>query len=128
MRPGDRSKLVVVVEHDEAIRKILCDMVASIGFQVLSCSSGIEALQIIREHHPSAVTLDLHLPGIDGVEVLDRLASDGATASVPVVIVSAYSSDRRLRSREQVKAIVPKPFDVGELCRQVELAAGGLAA
>src|SRR5450756_2212848 len=69
------------------------------------------------------VTLDLHMPGMDGLEVLDQLGNDETTATVPIVIVSAYSSDRRLRTRKQIKAILQKPFDVDELCRTVRKAA-----
>lgn len=122
------SALVVVVDDDGPIRAMLCQFLRSEGFRVVGCGNGREAIETISRLHPSAVTLDLHMPGMDGVEVLDRLLSDQGTASVPVVIVSAYASDKRLRSRPQVKAIIQKPFDVDRLFAEVRRAASASMA
>lgn len=120
---GD-ARLALVVEDDDSVREMLCELLESIGFQAMGCRDGREALKAAREVHPSVVTLDLHMPGMDGVEVLQHLTSDETTAMLPVVVVSAYATDRRLREWRQVKAIVSKPFDVDELCAKVCSAAG----
>ncbi len=120
---GD-ARLAVVVEDDDSVRQMLCELLESIGFEVAGCRNGREGLKAARELHPSVLTLDLHMPGMDGVEVLDHLTDDESTAQLPVVVVSAYASDRRVRACRQVKAIVPKPFDVDELCAKVCSAAG----
>ena len=121
--PADDNHLAVVVEDDDALRVMIQELLELTGFRTIGCIDGCEGLRAARELHPSVITLDLHMPGMDGVEVLDCLARDEATATVPVVVVSAYSSDRRLRSRKQIRAIVQKPFDVDELCRTVRKAA-----
>ncbi len=59
------------------------------------------------------------MPGMDGIEMLQHLNSDESTSEVPVVVVSACASDGGVRSCEQVKAVIAKPFDVGELCDKV---------
>jgi CheY-like chemotaxis protein len=124
MAAGGNSDLAIVVEDDCELREMIRELLEMSGFRTVGCPDGAEGIRAVQELHPSVVTLDLHMPGLDGVEVLDRLAGDEATAAVPVVIVSAYSSDRRLWSRKQIKAIVQKPFDVDELCRTVRLAVG----
>jgi len=116
--------LAIVVEDDEELREMIRELLEMVGFRTVGCCDGCEGVNAVRELKPAVVTLDLHMPGMDGVEVLDRLAGDEVTAAVPVVIVSAYSSDLRLRSRKQIKAIVQKPFDVDELCGTVRKAAG----
>lgn len=121
---GDMG-LAVVVEDDDAVRLMMCELLQSAGFKVLGCPDGGEAIRVARELRPAVLTLDLHMPGMDGVEVLNRLASDPSTSRIPVVVVSAYSSDRRVRASRQVKAVVPKPFDVDDLCEKVRLAANG---
>ncbi len=122
--PSDSAEpLAVVVEDDDALRAMIRELLETAGFTTVGCPDGSKGIEAVRTLHPSVVTLDLHMPGMDGVEVLDRLGSDVATASVPVVIVSAYSSDLRLRSRKQIKAIIQKPFDVDDLCRTVRRAA-----
>ena len=128
MRSEEGDGLVVVVEDDDKIREILCDLLSSTGFAVVPCRDATEGLTAVRQLHPSAMTLDLTLPEMDGVEVLDRLAMDEQTASVPVVIISTYSSDRHLRSRPQVKDVVQKPFDADVVCRKVREAIDGRAA
>lgn len=113
----------MVVEDDDSVREMMCELLESVGFEVRGCRDGHEGLQAARELHPSVLTLDLHMPGMDGIEVLDRLTSDVTTAGLPVVVVSAYVCDRRVRSGGQVKAVISKPFDVDELCEKVRLAA-----
>ncbi len=116
--------LAVVVEDDDDLRGMIQELLETVGFRTVGAADGCEGLKAVRELHPSVVTLDLHMPGMDGVEVLDNLALDSETALVPVVIVSAHSSDPRLRCRNQIRAIVQKPFDVDELCHTVRMAAG----
>ncbi len=116
--------LAVVVEDDDSVREMLCELLEAIGFRVTGCRNGDEGLKAARELQPSVLTLDLHMPGMDGVEVLQHLNRDEATASLPVVVVSAYTQDRRIQLCSQVKAIVSKPFDVDELCSKVCSAAG----
>lgn len=119
---GD-ARLVVVVEDDDALREMICELLQLDGFDAFGCSSGNEGLRAARELRPSVLTLDLHMPGMDGMEVLDHLNSDTDTAELPVVVVSAYASDTQVRSCEQVKAVLSKPFDVDELCQTVRRAA-----
>jgi len=119
------KRLVVVMEDDRAVRELLCELLVATGFQIKGCGSGSEGLRAVKEAQPSAVILDLHMPGMDGVEVLDLLAKDESTSSVPVVVVSSYASDRSLWSRGQVKEVLQKPFDVGTLCRRVMEVANG---
>ncbi len=124
MPPDGTENLAIVVEDDDALREMIRELLELVGFTTVGCPDGRDGLKAIRELRPSVITLDLHMPDMDGVEVLDRLASDETTAGVPVVVVSAYSSDRRLRSHKQIKAVVQKPFDVDDLCRVVRRAAG----
>lgn len=120
---GD-ARLAVVVEDDDSVREMLRELLQSVGFEVACCRDGSEGLKAARELRPSVLTLDIHMPGMDGVEVLHQLNDDETTAALPVVVVSAYGSDRRVRYCSQVKAVVSKPFDVDDLCAKVCSAAG----
>lgn len=125
MMPATQNgRLAIVVEDDDSVREMLCELLQSIGFRVTGCRDGKEGLKAARELHPSVLTLDLHMPGMDGLEVLQQLTSDESTAALPVVVVSAYGSDRRVGGCRQVKAVVSKPFDVDDLCAKVCSAAG----
>jgi two-component system, OmpR family, alkaline phosphatase synthesis response regulator PhoP len=125
MSPNGDGCLVLVVEDDCELRDMMCELLKMSGFDALGCRDGREGLEAAASLLPSVVTLDLHMPGMDGVEVLDRLADDAKTADLPVVVVSAYASDRRIHSRDQVKSVIQKPFSIEELCQKVRQAANG---
>ena len=125
MSPDGDARLVLVVEDDDPLREMMCELLKMSGFEALGCRDGQAGLDAATSLRPSVVTLDLHMPGMDGVEVLDRLAGNEKTAMLPVVVVSAYASDRRIRSREQVKSVIQKPFTIEELCGKVRQAANG---
>ncbi|MBI4615776.1 MAG: response regulator, partial [Planctomycetes bacterium] len=97
IRPGDR--VLLVVEDDRAFAKILLDLARERGFKALHAPTAIEALRIVRETKPTAITLDIHLPDWDGWTVLDRLKSDPATRHIPVHVITVETDPvRGLRS------------------------------
>src|SRR5918999_4367600 len=88
--PADPRR-VVVADDSRLMRRMLCDALSRQGFDVVgSAADGDEALVLCREHRPDALTLDLHMPGLDGLGVL-RALRDGKADPVPVVVVSAFS-------------------------------------
>ena len=86
IEPGDR--VLLIVEDDPNFARILLDMVRDKGFKGVVAASGEAALELIRVHMPDAITLDIQLPGMHGLAVLDRLKHDPATRHIPVHIVS----------------------------------------
>jgi PAS domain S-box-containing protein len=92
------------------------------GVEVVAAMHGRLGLELAREHQPALVLLDLHLPDMDGEHVLQRLRDDPATASIPVVIVSAdvtAGQVQRLLSAG-ASAYLTKPIDVRDLLRHVD--------
>src|SRR3954468_20184376 len=91
------------------MRRILADALARQGFDVVATAvDGDEALAACNEHRPDATTLDLHMPGLDGLGVLRALRS-GRGTSVPVVVVSAFSPAHGARA---VDALAEGAFDL----------------
>jgi two-component system chemotaxis response regulator CheB len=82
---------VVVADDSRLMRRMLADALQRQGFDVVgTAADGDEALVLCREQRPDALTLDLHMPGLDGLGVL-RALRDGKAEPVPVVVVSAFS-------------------------------------
>ena len=82
---------VVVADDSRLMRRMLSDALGRQGFEVVgTAADGDEALEQCRLHRPDALTLDLHMPGLDGLGVL-RALRDGKAEPVPVVVVSAFS-------------------------------------
>jgi CheY-like chemotaxis protein len=82
--------------------------------RLISAMQGGLGLELAREHRPDLVLLDLHLPDLEGDEVLARLQGDAATADVPVVVLSADATPGRIRRLLDAGAAdyLSKPLDV----------------
>ena len=79
---------VVVIEDDPRSAELVELHLRAAGLRAVGASTGEQGLDLVRAQDPVAVVLDIHLPGMDGWEVLAQLKSDPATADVPVVVVS----------------------------------------
>ncbi|MEO6226460.1 MAG: HAMP domain-containing protein [Thermomonas sp.] len=86
LEPGDPSLLIV--EDDPRYATILRDLARSKGFRVLVAHRGAEALRLVREYRPTAISLDIFLPDMLGWTVLAKLKQDSATRHIPVQIVT----------------------------------------
>src|SRR5215210_8146292 len=85
------ARRVVVADDSRLMRRMLADALGRQGFDVVgTAADGDEALELCRSERPDALTLDLHMPGLDGLGVL-RALRDGRAQPVPVVVVSAFS-------------------------------------
>ncbi len=124
----DGHGLILVIDDDEAIREMLCLLLELEGYRAMGCRDGTDGLAAARRLHPSLITLDLQMPGMRGEEVLEKLALDVTTASIPVVIISAYPMASRTSANRQVRAVLRKPFDNSELLKRISGAWNGVAA
>ena len=115
------AERILVVEDNDLNLKLVRDVLQHAGFDVLVARTGEQGLDVARESLPDLVLMDLGLPGIDGTEALHRLRAVPATASVPVVAVTAYAMDTdRERSRQAgFDGFLTKPIDVRALPLQV---------
>ncbi|MGD2279274.1 MAG: response regulator, partial [Candidatus Omnitrophota bacterium] len=78
---------ILVTDDDKEIVKILYKLLTHAGYEVLTASSGEEALGKVKDDHPDLILLDIMMPGIDGMEVKAKLNEDTATASIPVIFL-----------------------------------------
>lgn len=82
--------VVLVVDDEKGIRETLSEILADEGYEVLTASSGEEALLIVKDHLPDIVFLDIWLPDMDGLEILQNLK--GADNSLPVIMISGHGN------------------------------------
>jgi CheY-like chemotaxis protein len=89
---------------------------------MITATRGLIGIEIARAQQPVAVLLDLHLPDIDGDEVLRRLRADPLTQSIPVVILSADANDRQIQRLLEAgaAAYLTKPLDIQRLVETVD--------
>jgi len=113
--PGKR---VLVVEDDDDSYESLSAYLQSAGYVAIRAKSGEEALRLAGSMQPMAITLDLVLPGVEGIDVLRRLKSEAKTASTPVIIVSMLDN-RELGLAFGADDYFVKPVDWPRLLRRL---------
>lgn len=96
-RPLARER-VLVVDDDPAARYLLSGVLAETRYEVVEVEDGARALELARALRPAAIFLDLHMPGLSGQEVLQRLQGDPALRPLPVFIYSASALDGPARA------------------------------
>ena len=109
--------LILVADDDPVIVRLLEVNFKLEGYDVETATHGEEALQKARDLRPALILLDVMMPGLDGWEVARHLKQDDATASIPILFLSARAQeeDRRRGLELGVTDYVTKPFDPGEL-------------
>lgn len=83
-----RKRVVLIADDDPGIVRILTMRCAELGLDVESAHDGLTALMNISRNPPDMAILDVDMPGADGLSICDKLASDEATANMPIVILS----------------------------------------
>jgi signal transduction histidine kinase/CheY-like chemotaxis protein len=97
----ERKHTVVAVDDDPLAIELVRANLEPEGWTVLGAATGQEGLKMIRDRQPSAVLLDLLMPGMDGFEVVEALRADPDTKSVPVVILTSKSMTQQDKERLQ---------------------------
>lgn len=94
--PGPHvTPTVLIIDDDPMVHQLLRGRLQQDGFEVYSATDGIEGLALAREHRPTVILLDLHLPKLDGWGVLARLKGEAQLAVIPVIIVSVEEERAR---------------------------------
>ena len=114
--------LVLVVDDDPVIQRLLKVNFEMEGYDVITASDGVEGLERARKDRPDAVILDVMMPRMDGLEVARMLKEDPSTASIPVLLLSAKAQETDVRAGGASGAddYVTKPFDPLDLLHRVE--------
>ena len=118
----DGSGPLVLVVEDNAVNLELVEAVLDRdGFQVVSAASAEAALERLERLRPDMILLDIQLPGLDGLELTRRLKAEPATASIPVVALSAHArpEDRRAALDAGCVDYISKPIDTRALPSQL---------
>ncbi|MFP5297389.1 MAG: response regulator transcription factor [Actinomycetota bacterium] len=112
---------ICVAEDDADIRNVIAFTLLDGGHEVLAVKDGRAALDAVSSENPDILVLDLMLPEMDGLEVLDTLESKGLRAGTRVLVVSARSSeqDRLVGFEHGADLYLAKPFDPVEFLQAV---------
>ena len=117
--------LIAVVDDDESVRRATRRLLRAAGFEVETYSCGTEFLDAVKQRRPGCVIVDLHMPGMSGLEVQSTLAASGF--QMPVLFITAYDDPGARDRALQAGAVsyLRKPFSEETLLEAIDSAVSG---
>lgn len=121
-RPGEERAVLYVEDNLSNLRLVERILARRSHIRLIAAMQGGLALELAREHRPDLVLLDVHLPDIDGDEVLRRLREHPETHDIPVVVVSADATPRKIEGFvvAGARGYLTKPIDVKQFLEVVD--------
>jgi two-component system alkaline phosphatase synthesis response regulator PhoP len=112
---------ILAVDDEPELTDLMHYHLVRAGYQVTTAANGWEAIHAIRADRPDIILLDLMLPDLDGFGVCEILRREAATATIPIIIVSAWAStdSRNLGLELGALDYITKPFSPQELVERV---------
>ncbi len=108
--------LILIVEDNDKNLKLVRDVLQVKGFSTLEAGTAEDGIRLARESKPDLILMDIHLPGMSGIEALKVLRAEAATAAIPVIAVTAsvMQQDRKQITEAGFDAYVGKPINLKE--------------
>jgi two-component system cell cycle response regulator DivK len=116
------GKLVMVFEDNELNAKLFRDLLEAQHYRTLHYRDGTNVLNVVREHKPDLIMMDIQLPEVSGIELTRQLKSDPELKSIPVIAVTAFAmkgDEERIRSGG-CDAYLSKPISVQQFLNAVK--------
>ena len=110
---------IVIIEDDKDIASYLELAVQNLGHETAVSYDGQSGLSLIQQTSPDLILLDLHLPEVNGDEILRRVRADDALSSVPVIILTGESYMLKSEVEAQANFTLVKPIDVRVLSQLI---------
>lgn len=120
-------RTILLVDDEPHLRTLVQTTLQDPAYCILEAKDAATALEAIRRQVPDLIVLDWMMPGTSGVQLAQQLRAEPATASVPIVMLTAkgQEGDRAIASAAGVAAYIVKPFSPLELFRTVRALLGG---
>ena len=108
--------LILIVEDNDKNLKLVRDVLQVKGYRTIEATTAEDGIKLAAEHKPDLVLMDIHLPGMNGIEALGVLRADPTTASIPVIAVTAsvMQQDRKMITDAGFNGYVAKPINLKE--------------
>ncbi len=110
-------KTILVVDDEEAIRLLYREELSEAGYRVRVAGDGIEAIQMVQQARPDLMTIDIKMPGMDGIELLRRVRE--IHRGLPIIICTAYGDFKQDFGTWASDAYLTKSADLAELKRKI---------
>ncbi|MFB5283517.1 response regulator [Peribacillus sp. Hz7] len=110
---------ILIVDDQFGIRILLNEVMVREGYETYQAANGVQALEIVHQHDPDLVLLDMKIPGMDGIEILKRVKK--IKPEIRVIIMTAYGELDMIQEAKELGAIThfAKPFDIDDIRKAV---------
>lgn len=115
------AKRILVVEDNDLNRKLFCDLLKANGFEVEPVADGREAIEKARLFVPNLVVMDIQLPNVSGLSLIEQIKHDDELRSIPVLAVTAYAGkgdEERIREAG-AEGYLAKPVSIAPFMQAV---------
>jgi chemosensory pili system protein ChpA (sensor histidine kinase/response regulator) len=112
---------VMIVDDSLTVRKITSRLLAREGFDVITAKDGVDAIELLEEHTPDVILLDIEMPRMDGFEFTRTIKADSRHSHIPIIMITSRTAEKhRSMARELgVDLYLGKPFQEEELLRNL---------
>jgi len=121
---GGAGKLILVVDDEEEIRKLLKRLLGQKGYRVIEADRGLLALRLVKEHVPDLIILDAMLPELHGFDIAKRIKGSAKYGRIPIIMVSAVYRGWRiaedLKKNYGIEEYLEKPFRIADVIDAVQ--------
>lgn len=117
--PPSATRHILVVDDEEDFRTVFSSVLSSAGYEITMAKSGEEAIEAIRNRTFDLVVLDINMPNINGIQVLDWIRKD--FPAMKVIIMTGYYDEAHIDEslRRGADEVFGKPFQVGNVLNSV---------
>ena len=111
------TKRILIVEDHEDNRRILRDLLTSVGYELIEAVDGVEGVAAAATHRPDLILMDIQLPNIDGYEATRRIKANQELRNIPIIAVTSFalSGDDKMAYEAGCAAYITKPFSPRKL-------------
>ena len=116
------AKRILVVEDNDLNRKLFCDVLRSQGYAIEPCADGMLALDAARQFVPNLIIMDIQLPNVSGLDLIEAAKADRVLRQIPVLAVTAYAGkgdEERIRDAG-AEGYLAKPVSIGPFMAAVK--------
>lgn len=112
----------MIVDDKNIVRDLLAATLKDKNFEILSASTGVEAIEIARKEKPSMIFLDVMMPEMDGFEVCEQLKADENTKDIHIIVLTSINreKEREIAFKSGANDYLTKPFRPLDILKKTE--------
>jgi CheY-like chemotaxis protein len=116
-----RKRTILIADDEPEVVQLVRMILEWEGYTVVAAADGLETLELVETHNPDLILLDVRMPKMSGLTVLEHLAKSEAVA-IPVIMLSVVTTQPEVRAALQRGAVayLTKPFELKEMTRLVD--------